>query len=195
MKTIGKGAFFYTIVETIHIKENVIELADGGNNGLISLKKIIIANENKNFKISDDGIFCFGKSDPKSDEYDTIVFSNGNIANVTIPPFIKKIGSGAFAYSKLESITIPKQVIEISEGSFSDCKELKKVDFEEKSELQIIGKFAFKNSSIEEIMIPQHVTKISKGAFLWCSSLQQIHIPDDSELQVIEEGAFSNSSL
>ena len=195
LKTIGRGAFHLTNLMTIFIEESVTELADGWNNNMKMLEKICVVKGNKNFKISDDKIFIFGKSDPSSDEYDTIVFSNRSITNVTIPPFIKKIGSSAFAYSKLKSITIPKQVIEISERSFYSCGELQTVDFEENSELQIIGEFAFCDSSIKEIMIPKRVNKISSGAFYQCSSLQQINIPDDSELQVIEEIAFEYSLI
>lgn len=92
------------------------------------LKNIKIAEKAKSqFIYSDDGKFIFKKSDPNSEDYDSLFFSQKDITEVTIPPFIKRISSCAFAFSKIEYIMIPKQVTEIGSFAFRNCKELQKI--------------------------------------------------------------------
>ena len=56
---------------------------------------------------------------------------------------ILNIGKFSFAFSSLEYISIPSSVIQICDYSFSECKNLKTVEFIEYSNLRIIGKNAF----------------------------------------------------
>lgn len=76
------------------------------------------------------------------------------------------IGKGAFTnISFIESISIPKHVRIIGEEAFSRCYKLKKVDFPDDSELEIIESDAFGDSFIESISIPAKVERLSDG---WC---------------------------
>lgn len=196
LKTIGKGAFLCTKIENFIILSNDIDFKDEWNYNMNQLKNIKISEKAKSqFIYSDDGKFIFKKSDPNSEDYDSLFFSQKDITEVTIPPFIKRISSCAFAFSKIEYIMIPKQVTEICSFAFSNCKELQKVEFEENSDLQIIGKYAFGCTSIESITIPKHITKISEGTFFNCEKFQEINFHDDCELKIIDKRSFGFTAL
>ena len=73
--------------------------------------------------------------------------------------------------SDIESITIPASVREIGTGAFYNCKNLRKVTFEEKSRLERIGKECFYDSSIEEMTFPGTLSGVGTNVFGNCSSL------------------------
>lgn len=76
------------------------------------------------------------------------------------------IGKGAFTnISFIESISIPKHARIIGEEAFSRCYRLKKDDFHDDSELEIIESDAFGDPFIESISIPAKVERLSDG---WC---------------------------
>ncbi len=93
------------------------------------------------------------------------------------------IDESAFASTEaglaIESIKIPASVEEIEDSAFENCTKLKRVEFEEGSNLKIIGRNVFKNcTSLEEIVIPKNLEKIGASTFLNCSSLKKIALPD-----------------
>ena len=55
--------------------------------------------------------------------------------------------------------------------AFYNCKDLRKVTFEEKSRLERIGKECFCGSSIEELTLPSTLSDIGTNAFGNCSGL------------------------
>lgn len=78
--------------------------------GKISFASLIInPSEQQNIMMYDKKLIL-GKSSVEIDEYDVLLFCTHDIKEVTIPPFIKKIGSFTFSNSNIENITIPPQV-------------------------------------------------------------------------------------
>ena len=73
--------------------------------------------------------------------------------------------------SDIESITIPASVREIGTGAFYNCKNLRKVTFEEKSRLERIGKECFYGSSIKELIFSPTLSDIGTNAFDNCGNL------------------------
>ena len=108
------------------------------------------------YKNIDDNLIV-GKSDPKSDIHDVLVFASRNIKSLIIPPNIKIISSFVFAESSIESITISPQIAKICEGAFFSCRKLKKVEILKNSELQIIDQIAFFGGTFKSICIPSHL--------------------------------------
>lgn len=129
-------------------------------------------NGQQNLKSYEDK-FIIGKSDLKSDKFDTFVFAPKNIKTVKIPPFIKQICGWAF----------------------HNCSELQDLEIPSDSQLQIIGPYSFNSSSVERIFIPNQVEQIKESAFSSCDRLKSIKISPDSKLQVIERNAFEYSSI
>mgnify|MGYP002472169943 CR=1 FL=1 len=87
-------------------------------------------------------IIC--KTSETNENYDKIIFCRRDIKEITIPSFIKTIGS----------------------YSFSGCQQLQQNDISSNSELQTIEKYAFASSSIENIFIPSHATKMCEIIFI-----------------------------
>ena len=79
--------------------------------------------------------FIIGKSDPKSDIFDTIIFAHRDIESVKIPSFIKVIGDLAF----------------------SDCANLENVESASKSKLEIIKSNGFSATSDKYVVVPFHI--------------------------------------
>lgn len=117
--------------------------------------------------------FIIGKSDPKSDIFDTIIFAHRDIESVKIPSFIKVIGDYAF----------------------SDCANLENVEFASKfGKLEIIKSNGFSATSFTLIKIPSHVRQICRSAFSH-SDLETIEFTEDTELKVIERNTFKLAGI
>lgn len=142
----------------------------GGANELNSIQ--IIECEQKNL-IFYDNKFLIGKINAGSENFDLLHFVRRDIEEVTIPSFIKKIDKLAFG----------------------NLRKLKKVDFSENSETQIICGNAFERSSIESISFPKNLKTIANYAFLSCDHLKSIEFPKNSQLESIGTYAFGFTSI
>ncbi|MEI7504944.1 MAG: leucine-rich repeat domain-containing protein, partial [Paludibacter sp.] len=83
-----------------------------------------------------------------------------------IPDSVVKIDNGAFYNSRLSSVTIPKTVKEIGDEAFYLCINLKRVNFQQSSELTYIGENAFQYCNIKYINLPNTLKHIGKGAIV-----------------------------
>ena len=189
LQTIGEDAFKETLIESIKIPSGVTDLNEDCFFGASKLKNVSIDSSNPRYCLYDEKM-VIGKSSIESNDYDCLVFCPRNIKNVTIPKFIKQICSNAFYKSSIERITIPSEVTIIGKYAFSNCRQLRQIEFEKNSKLQILDEMSFVEASIDSIIIPSNVRKIGKNAFLFCDNLKTIEFEKDSKLQVIEEGAF-----
>lgn len=127
-------------LEFLPIPSNIVHL----NKCLFETTKLntikVIRCEEEKVRIFDDKLII-GKTDIKSDIFDVLLFGQRNIKEVSIPSFIKKIGSNAFTFSEdahlesiendafsdssIESIMIPKSVTNIGEFAFMNCLNIK----------------------------------------------------------------------
>ena len=80
--------------------------------------------------------FIIGKSDLTKENFDVLLFVRRDVEKVTIPSFIKRIAPYAFQH----------------------CYDLKTVDFEHDSQLEVIDEFAFHDTYIVKMTIPSNVT-------------------------------------
>lgn len=167
LNTIGTQAFICTPLKNFFIPEKVENLYEGCLHGTPELVNVSLSSKNKNFKFIDDK-FIVKKSNPKSDNFDVLIFARRDLIDVTIPSFITEIASFAF----------------------SGCSKLKKINFEQNSKLTSIGNYAFFLTQIEGISIPTHVSELSKFVFAKCNQLKIIEIPDDSEIKLIDRSVI-----
>lgn len=90
-------------------------------------------------------------------------YKMGKIQNVSIPPSVTEIKSGAFMYANLGSILIPEGVISINQSTFQANQNLTEVILP--STLQSIDIYAFSSTAIQKLVIPENVTTINGMAF------------------------------
>ena len=172
LQTIESGAFNWSSISSIFIPASLIDLKERWCINTHKLTTVKVDPRNSRYlNYEDEMIIC--KRTETNENYDKIVFCRRDIKEITIPSFIKIIGS----------------------YSFEGCKQLQRLDIPSNSELQTIEREAFSSSSISSIFIPPHVTKICEDAFSYCEQLQRLDIPSNSELQTIEKGAFRGSSI
>lgn len=168
LKTIGRKAFCNTSIYHLNLPNNFIKFDNGWCELMPNLDLIYV---NDNFTNFNDLII--GKSDEKSDVFDTIVLALRNIKKVIIPSFVRFISPFAFQF----------------------CKKIEQFEIQSNSELITIGEDAFSFSTIERFVLPCKVTKIGNHAFNSCEKLKRFEIENNSQLQVIEDDAFNHSSI
>ncbi|KAK8841019.1 hypothetical protein M9Y10_027856 [Tritrichomonas musculus] len=172
LKIIEDCAFRGSSIEWINIPSTVEELQEGWCKSLSNLKCVVISPKNENYKYLDDAQkIIVTKSDKSTDVFDVIVFVSRDIEEVTIPSYIKRIHSFAF----------------------QECRKLKKIEFQENSELHSIGLYSFSSTNIAKITIPKSVEFIEDSAFALCHSLEDVVFEKESKLQAIPYGLFSCS--
>jgi hypothetical protein len=139
------------------------------------------------------------------------------LRTITIPQYVTRIGTYAFASSGLYSISIPSNVTTIDTNAFQGCSGLTSITlptntnfttinnytFNECSLLRSInipqyvtriGTYAFASSGLTSISIPSSVSTIDTNAFLMCSSLSSINLPTNSNFTSINNDTFNECS-
>jgi hypothetical protein len=146
---IGAGAFCYSPLTSIEVKEN-----------------------NEHYKLIDGNLYT---ADGKT--LIQYIISNQN-ESFTIPKSVTSIGSHAFAYcTSLKTVIIPDSVTTIGSGAFLGCVSLTNVTIP--GSVTSIGDYAFSHcSSLASINIPDSVTSIGRCAFQLCEVLTSIIIPE-----------------
>ena len=121
-------------------------------------------------------------------------FSGCNaLISITFPGTLTTIGSNSFeACNRLTEVTIPKSVtgvaVNIYENSpFTNCENLKKVVFEEGT--QVVPAYILNGAkSVKEVSIPDTVTSIERSAFAECNALENVKLPKN--LTTIANNSF-----
>jgi len=108
------------------------------------------------------------------------------IKEITLPPFLEKIGTVAFqGCSSITSITIPEKVTEVGADAFGYCNVLKTLNYNADS--CITTNLVFTNSPIETINIGDNVISLPAKAFYGCP-ISEITIPEN--VRYIGEGVL-----
>lgn len=174
LQSIGSFVFSESSIESITIPSNICEFEYNWCHCTYKLKRFnIIKNSKENVYFSIEKIL-YGKSDPETDVFDTILYADRDIEKVIIQPHIKRIASSAF----------------------HGCEKLKKIQICGNSQLEVIEDNAFQGcQNIERILLPKSLKKIGGFAFSYCNNLKRIDIPQNSKLETIDDHAFYRSTI
>lgn len=153
---VGKFAFNTESLTCLNYPSKVEVIKEGFNSYDDALKQIFISPKNKNFIICNKCLIV-GKSDPKSDCFDSIVYLNEGPEKIVIPSFVKHINN----------------------FTFSHHSKIKKIEFEENSQINSIGAAVFELTVIENITLPASLKTIKRNAFENCWSLTSIEFLSD----------------
>lgn len=89
----------------------------------------------------------------------------------TLDSKIQKIGEYAFRETSINKILIPPLLKTLEKGTFAFCKKLKIIDIDSNSELQTIDEDAFIYTSIETLPIPP---KLKELKYKWRCGLESV---------------------
>ncbi len=105
-----------------------------------------------------------------------------NLKEINLPDGVEKIGYHFILGTIIQEIKIPKSV-QSGSGALYGANELKKVEFEEGTEVIINGicDVDYYENKIEEIIIPEGVIKIEDYAFSDCTNIKDIKLPETLE--------------
>ena len=98
-----------------------------------------------------------------------------SLSKVNLPSSVTSIGSGAFAFTAIESVEIPEGITKIENHTFTGCSNLRNVIIP--STVTHIGISAFSDSAFETITLPEGLESIDATAFAYCTNLKEIYIP------------------
>lgn len=166
-------------LSSIFIPESVVKIGVGLFNYCTSLKKISVAENNKNYHSSGECIIETNKG---------VLIAGCNNSVIPSDNSVKRIESYSFrGLSGLKSITIPKSVTYIGDLAFSHCSGLERVTILDSINTICSGVFEY-CKSLSSITIPNSVKTIEAGAFQWCTNLKRIIILEG--VTQIEKSAF-----
>lgn len=208
----GKRKSFKKVTLSKNLKavNSRLELSNiAGKQNKIEIENYDVVSENQYFSVKDGVLFDKkqmtllnyprGKKNTKYTEPSTVTKSYGISEN----PYLKNLTLSAnkkntvvenygYRNSNLEEITIPKNIKIIGEFSFSQCKKLKKINWNKG--LERIYDSAFQGcSSLKKVVLPVSVISIGNAAFENCK-LSSVKL--SGNLQTISYRAFwENPSL
>ncbi|OHT04191.1 hypothetical protein TRFO_28361 [Tritrichomonas foetus] len=118
-----------------------------------------------------------------------------NIETIEFPSTFNSHGISSFTFycSKIQELTLPNNLHVIPDYAFSGANSLRKILFNEGSELCSIGDYAFQFTDIEEIFLPMSVREISRFAFSG-SKIQIVTIEQGSPYFEIYENFVINKN-
>lgn len=91
------------LIESLSIPASVCEFEDGWCSCAENLTKVTIDHRNQYFMIcTEDERLVIDKSELTNYIFDVLLFASCDITDVTIPSYIKRIGSFAFEYCSFE---------------------------------------------------------------------------------------------
>lgn len=173
VRSFGTKSFTLSAIQKIQFPKSLEKLEDDWCSSTEKLKSIDLSPENPNFSYLDDNHkIIIGKSDPKNSIFDVLVFACRDIQTVIIPSFIKHICPSAFY----------------------QCQQFKKIQFEDKSQLETIGKSCFKLTRFEEIKFPQTLKTIGRDIFRE-SGLKKCQFDENCQIKIIPRESFFSSRL
>lgn len=116
-------------------------------------------------------------------------FSELKVKRVKLNNLIKYIPKYCFYNSDIEEIIIPNSVTSIENFAFKYCTNLKRVIFEDESNLKIIKGEAFNGSGVEYFNAPDSLERIHHKVFFACENLKEVVL--GPKLKVLNSNIFS----
>lgn len=149
----------------------------------------------KNFYIDKDNPYYYIKDnclyDKSNNDFLSLLDTNKEYDNFIIPEGTKRIGAGAFAFSRMKNISVPDSVTTIDAEAFGECIYLNEIELPPK--IKILDLTFRLCMSLTNIILPSTIESIVRDTFMYCKSLTSITFP--SSVKTIGDGAFFSTGL
>ncbi len=199
--------FAGTALESIFVPSSVSYIAGDAFANCQKLQEIEVSQYNKTFSsdgndivkdITTNKLLVGSSSSVIADgitEIGDYAFSGRNIATLSLPNSVRKIGTYAFENTPLENANINHATV-ISDGAFKNCTLLSQVIISTNSTMTEIGADAFNScSSLTRFTVPQTVKTIGDRAFANCSSLTNFGFAQNTVIEHIGELALMSCAI
>lgn len=150
LQKINEDAFSNTLIKSIKIPANFFKFRTRWFGSSIDSLEIKLHEDCKNFKYFEDK-FILGKTNQKSNEFDSLVYVCKELENIVIPPFIKRIEPFSFTKFTFGKIIIPQHITQLSENTFYDCHKIKTIIIP--PSLEKIKDEWFNNSNLRDVQL------------------------------------------
>ena len=204
---IEDNAFAGTALESIFVPSSVSYIAGDAFANCQKLQEIEVSQDNKTFSsdgndivkdITTNKLLVGSSSSVIADgitEIGDYAFSGRNIATLSLPNSVRKIGTYAFENTPLENANINHATV-ISDGAFKNCTLLSQVIISTNSTMTEIGADAFNScSSLTRFTVPQTVKTIGDRAFANCLSLENFGFAQNTVIEQIGELALMSTAI
>jgi len=184
---IGESAFAgCEALQAVGIPEAVDAIGNSAFRNCTSLRTVDIEEGSKLYSLGN-SIFenCIALENINLRDYtvwripQSMFYNCSSLKNIDLPEGIQEIQSSAFMKSGLVGIRIPARVNTIGWYAFSECKDLKTLEFENiaYSNITTIGFYAFMDCpSLENVVLPKSLLSIGIMAFYQCSNLREVYL-------------------
>lgn len=113
---------------------------------------------------------------------------------VSLEPPVSIIAPDAFRGARVGSVRLPRSLGFVGPGAFMDCKDLKKIVFENDCGITaLICQTFYGCVALKEVILPDSLKVIGTEDFRNCGSLVEIRLPEN--LEVVGGSAFENCGL
>ena len=199
--------FAGTALESIFVPSSVSYIAGDAFANCQKLQEIEVSQDNKTFSsdgndivkdITTNKLLVGSSSSVIADgitEIGDYAFSGRNIATLSLPNSVRKIGTYAFENTPLENANINHATV-ISDGAFKNCTLLSQVIISTNSTMTEIGADAFNScSSLTRFTVPQTVKTMGDRAFANCLSLENFGFAQNTVIEQIGELALMSTAI
>lgn len=123
-----------------------------------------------------------------------VCYPAGKQGAFTIPEYVSRIGSYAFAGSSITVVTLPQELTSVADYAFYNCANL--IEAALPDGLTSIGNYSFAGSGLKTVKISDAVTSIGLHAFENCKSLTSLTFEEGgSQTLTIQDYAFAGTGL
>lgn len=175
IEKIGAGAFQELDISYLHLPK-IVEIGALAFSNCTNLTEVVIGD---NIKSVDNSAFegCPIVS-AKLPAIATCCVRNEELKNVVVTCGDVLPATAFYDCKNLAEVTLPASIVKIGESAFSGCEKLTNIDLPEN--LEVMEGRVFVGCSFTDIYIPDEVKRLGDNTFL-ASKLEKIHLPNNLE--------------
>ncbi len=177
LQTIGKNAFYYCPAQEYVLPDTVTSIGEEAfmRSGILSFavpSKVKRIEKNLFYHSSLESI-TFNQTETYIGDY---AFAHSNIKEASVPQSVTNIGKNTFANTPILKVTLPNSLKIVSESMFSDCPNIKNIDFLP-STVTYIDDSAFSSTGVTALDFTKtNITHIDDFAFSGCEELASVKL-------------------